>query len=180
MIEIATSIKDLRIYVPEKLGDHRGWFMEFYKQSFVHPKGEQIVQANHSFTKMAGTVRGLHFQWNPPMGKYMRVLRGEALLVAVDIREGSPTYGKYFDLVASEENKQILWAGPGFARGFQTLTNDVEIEYLTTGEYNKECEGEIRYDSFGLDWPLPVVELSNRDITAQPLKDLKSKFKYEG
>lgn len=176
-----TDIRDFKIFIPEPIGDERGWFAETFKASLL---GESIVQSNHSYTKLKYTFRGLHFQWEPSMGKYMRVIKGDAILIAVDIRIGSPTFGKNVHILSSANNKKILWAPAGAARGFLTLTDDVEIEYFTTGEYNKECEAAISYKSCGLFEDIKEdIHLSERDTNAMTLDewvaDTRSKhFQY--
>ncbi len=175
-----TKIRDFKIFIPEPIGDERGWFMETFKASLL---GEKIVQTNQSYTKLENTLRGLHFQWSPLMGKYMRVLKGEAILVAVDIRLGSPTLGENVRILANSENKRILWAPAGAARCFLTTSEDTEVEYFTTGEYNKECEAAISYQSCGLFKDVEGIHLSERDRTAmtldQWLSDSRSKnFNY--
>src|SRR5437868_547615 len=99
----------------------------------------RFVQDNHS-ASAKGVVRGLHFQWQPPMGKLMRVTRGAAFLVAVDIRKASPTLGKWFGIEISAENMKEMWAPAGFARGFCALSDDVEVQYKCTGVYNGSAE----------------------------------------
>ena len=103
------------------------------------------MQLNHS-RSVRGVTRGLHFQWDPPMGKLMRVSRGEVFLVAVDIRPGSPTLGQYESIIASDRNKLQLWAPASFARGFCVLSDEADVEYLTTGVYNNDAESGIRWN----------------------------------
>lgn len=110
---------DVAIVVPDIFQDSRGFFMETFREDQFKTLGlpYQFVQANHS-RSVRGVLRGLHFQWDPPMGKLMRVSHGSAFLVAVDIRKGSPTLGKWFGVIASAENRRQVWAPAGFARGF--------------------------------------------------------------
>ncbi len=145
-----------------------------------------FVQMNHS-RSVRGVTRGLHFQWDPPMGKLMRVARGEAFLVAVDIRPGSPTLGRYESVVASDANHVALWAPASFARGFTTLSEVVDIEYLMTGDYNGAAESGIAWDDpdVGIDWPVQDPILSARDGSAQTLAQWLARpeaqhFRYEG
>jgi dTDP-4-dehydrorhamnose 3,5-epimerase len=130
----------------------------------------EFVQDNHSGS-VRGVLRGLHFQWEPPMGKLMRVARGTAFLVAVDIRKGSPTLGKWFGAEISAENHKQVWAPAGFARGFCTLSDYAEIQYKCTGIYNNKGESGIRWDDpdIGIQWPLTDVQLSEKDRKAQTL-----------
>ena len=117
-----------------------------------------FVQDNHS-SSSKGVLRGLHFQWDPPMGKLMRVTRGAAFLVAVDIRKGSPTLGQWFGLEVSAENKKQVWAPYGFARGFCSLTDDCEVQYKCTGIYNPQGESGIYFadPEIGIRWPIDVT-----------------------
>jgi dTDP-4-dehydrorhamnose 3,5-epimerase len=116
-------------------------------------------------------VRGLHFQWEPAMGKLMRVTRGTAFLVAVDLRIGSPTLGKWVGIEASPENRRMVWAPASFARGFCALTDDVEVQYKCTGLYNGKAEAAIRWDDpeMGIEWPVKDPIISEKDRNAQTL-----------
>jgi dTDP-4-dehydrorhamnose 3,5-epimerase len=129
-----------------------------------------FVQDNHS-RSTKGVLRGLHFQWEPPMGKLMRVSLGSAFLVAVDIRKGSPTLGKWVGIEASAENRRQVWAPAGFARGFCVLSDVAEIQYKCTGIYNNKGESGIRWDDpeIGIEWPIQDVSLSDKDQKAQTL-----------
>ena len=146
--------------------------METYRSDECERLGLPVyfVQDNHSYSKK-GVLRGLHFQWEPPMGKLMRVTRGVAFLVAADIRKGSPTLGKWFGLEVSADNKKQVWAPAGFARGFCALTDDVEVQYKCTGVYNGRAESAIRWDDpdLAIDWPLKEFRISDKDLTAQSL-----------
>ena len=125
-----------------------GFFTEFYRQDQFKELGLPgiFVQANHSRSSK-NVLRGLHFQWEPPMGQLMRVTLGSAFLVAVDIRKGlSPHLGKWFGMEISAENKLEIWAPAGFARGFCVLSETAEIQYLTTGVYSNKCESGIRWN----------------------------------
>src|SRR5262249_9498649 len=136
-----TELEDVVVVVPEVFEDARGFFTEVYRDDQFRDLGlpERFVQLNHSRSGK-GVLRGLHFQWEPPMGKLMRVTQGAAFLVAVDIRKGSPTLGKWAGIELSAKTKQQLWAPAGFARGFCVLSEFAEIEYLCTGTYNSKCE----------------------------------------
>jgi len=136
----------------------------------AHGLPTYFVQDNHS-RSVKGVVRGLHFQWDPPMGKLMRVTLGSAFLVAVDIRKGSPTLGKWVGVEASAENRRLVWAPAGFARGFCVLSDAAEIQYKCTGIYNNKGESGIRWDDpeIGIEWPVPNALLSEKDRTAQTL-----------
>lgn len=172
MVE-SRHLEDIVVIVPKAHRDDRGFFMEVYRADQFRDLGlpSEFVQDNHSFSRK-GVVRGLHFQWEPPMGKLMRVTRGTAFLVAVDIRKGSPTLGQWFGLEASAENMKQVWAPAGFARGFCALTDEVEVQYKCTGIYNDRTESAIRWDDpdVGVEWPLKEVRLSDKDRNAHSLR----------
>ncbi|MBX7204318.1 MAG: dTDP-4-dehydrorhamnose 3,5-epimerase [Bacteroidia bacterium] len=183
---IAEHLNGLKVIQPEIFRDQRGFFMEAYRMDEFERLGlpTQFVQDNHS-RSAKGVVRGLHFQWEPPMGKLMRVTVGEAFLVAVDIRKGSPTLGQWFGEVVSAENCKQIWAPAGFARGFCVLSDFAEIQYKTTGLYNKNCESGILWNdpAIGIKWPVTEPILSDKDKVAQTLEQWLQKpdsdnFKY--
>jgi len=167
-----TLIEDVVIVVPEVFEDERGFFMEVYRQDQFRDLGlpENFVQLNHSRSEK-NVTRGLHFQWDPPMGKLMRVTQGKAFLVAVDIRKGSPTLRKWVGVEVSAENKKQVWAPAGFARGFCVLSDFAEIEYLCTGTYNSKAESGILWNDggIGIEWPVTDPILSEKDRNAQTL-----------
>jgi dTDP-4-dehydrorhamnose 3,5-epimerase len=167
-----TPIEDLLVVVPEVFEDERGFFMEVYHQEEFRKAGlpDTFVQLNHS-RSARNVVRGLHFQWEPPMGKLMRVTFGTAYLVAVDIRKGSPTLGRWFGAEVSAASKRQIWAPAGFARGFCVLSEYAEIQYLCTGTYNKEGESGVLWNdpAIGVDWPVSDPILSEKDTSAQTL-----------
>lgn len=169
-----TPIPNVFVITPIIRGDERGFFMETYKQSVLKEIGitDAFVQDNHS-RSAKGIVRGLHFQWEPPMGKLMRVTRGAAFLAAVDLRKGSPTLGQWFGMEVSEDNKKQIYAPAGFARGFCSLTDDCEVQYKCTGEYNQAAEAGILWNdpAIGIDWPIENPILSERDQIAPTLAD---------
>jgi dTDP-4-dehydrorhamnose 3,5-epimerase len=154
--------------------DQRGYFMEAYREDQFRELGLPgiFVQDNHSYSTK-GVVRGLHFQWDPPMGKLMRVTRGTAFLVAVDLRLGSPTVGEWVGVEASAANRKQVWAPASFARGFCALTDDVEVQYKCTGVYNGKAESAVRWDDpqIGIDWPIENAILSEKDRRAQTLAE---------
>jgi dTDP-4-dehydrorhamnose 3,5-epimerase len=163
---------DVCVMISEVFQDDRGFFAEVFRADKFEALGlpTRFVQDNHSGS-VRGVLRGLHFQWDPPMGKLMRVTRGTAFLVAVDIRKGSPTVGKWFGAEVSAENRRQIWAPAGFARGFCTLSDFAEVQYKCTGIYNNQCESGIRWDDpdIGIDWPITDVQLSEKDRKAQTL-----------
>jgi len=164
---------DIAVVMPQVLGDERGFFMETYRADQFEALGlpDNFVQDNHS-RSLRGVLRGLHFQWEPPMGKLMRVTRGAAFLVAVDIRKGSPTLGKWFGLEVSAENKKQVWAPYGFARGFCALTDECEVQYKCTGVYNSKAESGIYFadPAIGIEWPVRDPIVSEKDRRAQTLQ----------
>jgi len=161
-------IEGLVIIEPRAFPDERGYFMESYKQSDFEKAGilGPFVQDNHSRSRR-GVLRGLHFQ-RPPhaQGKLVRVSRGRAWDVAVDLREGSPTFGKYFALELSESNRLMFWIPAGFAHGFLALEDDTELQYKCTAEYNAASDG-------GLRWNDPDIAIAWPDIGIPPLVSAK-------
>jgi dTDP-4-dehydrorhamnose 3,5-epimerase len=164
---------DVAVLVPDIFQDSRGFFMETYREDQFRALGlpSHFVQDNHS-RSAKGVVRGLHFQWDPPMGKLMRVTLGAAFLVAVDIRKGSPTLGKWIGIEASAENRRQVWAPAGFARGFCVLSDVAEIQYKCTGLYNSKAESGIRWNDpqIGVEWPVSEPSLSAKDQQAHTLE----------
>ncbi len=167
-----TPLPDVLVVAPQFFQDDRGFFLEVYRRDVFREVGlpDQFVQLNHS-RSARNVVRGLHFQWDPPMGKLMRVTQGAAFLVAVDIRKGSPTLGKWYGAEITAESKRQIWAPAGVARGFCALTDGVEIEYLCTGVYNAKGESGILWNdpAIGIEWPVREPILSDKDRTAQTL-----------
>jgi dTDP-4-dehydrorhamnose 3,5-epimerase len=168
-----TPIPDLLLLTHEVFEDDRGFFMEVYRQDAFREAGlpDTFVQHNHS-RSAKGVVRGLHFQWDPPMGKLMRVTFGTAFLVAVDLRRGSPTLGQHWGVELSTRPRRQIWAPAGFARGFAVVSEYAEIEYHCTGTYNAQGESGIRWDDprLGIRWPIAVPILSDKDARAQTLE----------
>src|SRR5689334_24422978 len=123
-------LSEIVVLTPQVFQDERGYFMEMFRADSFKELGlpQNFVQENQSCSAK-GVLRGLHFQWDPPMGKLMRVTQGAAFLVAVDIRKGSPTLGKWCGVECSSENRRTVWAPAGFARGFCALTDGTEIQY---------------------------------------------------
>ena len=144
------EIKTIKFKVFE---DIRGYFTETFRQSQLSPLiNSTIVQANES-RSIQGTLRGLHFQWNPYMGKLVRSLEGEFVDLVLDIRLGSPTFGKIVTHTLNPLNQEWIWVPPGFAHGMYALT-DCKMEYLCTGEYNQSCEAGIHPLDLNIDWSL--------------------------
>ncbi|MGE5341076.1 MAG: dTDP-4-dehydrorhamnose 3,5-epimerase [Candidatus Omnitrophota bacterium] len=160
------------VLAPGVFEDERGFFMEAFRADQFKELGlpHEFLQDNHSRSQK-GVLRGLHFQWEPAMGKLMRVTYGRAFLVAVDIRKGSPTLGQWFGLEVSAENKKQVWAPAGFARGFYTLSDYAELQYKCTGIYNNQGESGILWNdpAIGIAWPDQTPILSRKDEVAQTL-----------
>lgn len=154
--------------------DDRGFFVEEFRADQFKELGlpHNFAQENHSGS-VKNVLRGLHFQWNPPMAKLMRVLSGTAFLVAVDIRKKSPTLGQWFGIEISSDERRQLYAPAGFARGFCVLSDYAEIQYLCTGVYNSKGESGIRWNDpeVGIDWPVKDPILSSKDEKAQLLDE---------
>lgn len=163
---------DIVVVVPDAFQDERGFFMETFRadQSAALGLPEHFPQDNHSGS-VKGVLRGLHFQWDPPMAKLMRVTVGTAFLVAVDIRKGSPTLGKWFGIEVSAQNRRQVFAPAGFARGFCVLSDVAELQYKCSGVYNPKAESGIRWDDpeIGIQWPVSNPILSTKDSKAQTL-----------
>lgn len=171
-----TELKDVYIIEPQVFGDHRGWFMESWSEQKLTAAGIHcnFVQDNQSFSAQKGTLRGLHYQLNPKcQAKIIRCTKGEILDVAVDIRQGSPQYKKWVAVKLTAENKKQLFIPRGFAHGFVTLTDDVEVQYKADNYYAPECDGNIRYDdpAIGVDWGEGEFILSEKDAKAPLLKE---------
>ena len=177
------EIPDVILVKPKVFGDDRGFFMETFKKSdFVkHGINPDFVQDNHSKSER-GVVRGLHYQLNPKaQGKLVRVSRGKLIDVVVDIRKGSPFYGKWLSVELSEENKHMLWMPPGFAHGVCILEDDTDLLYKATGEYSLEHDRGILWNDpeIGVDWPIDNPSLSEKDMKQPLLKDAENNFVYE-
>jgi dTDP-4-dehydrorhamnose 3,5-epimerase len=166
-------LEDVAVIIPKIFEDSRGFFMEAFREDQFSEMGLpfHFVQDNHSRSNR-DVLRGLHFQWEPPMGKLMRVTYGSAFLVAVDIRKGSPTLGRWFGVEASTANRKQVWAPAGFARGFCGLSDACEIQYKCTGIYNSKGEAGIRWNDpeIGIEWPIRDPVLSPKDANAPSLR----------
>ena len=177
---IKTEIEGLLIIEPRVFEDERGYFFESWSKDTFENAGLNInfVQDNQSFSSK-GVVRGLHFQ-NPPFaqGKLVRVLKGSVLDIAVDIRENSPTYGEYFSIHLSEENKTMFWIPPGFAHGFSTLEDNTIFSYKCSGVYNKESEGSLMWNDsdLNIDWKIKNPIISEKDQNSAIFANFKTQF----
>ncbi len=171
---VAEELNGVVVIEPGIFEDDRGFFMEAYRTDHFTALGipDTFVQDNHS-RSARGVLRGLHFQYGPPMGKLMRVTQGAAYLVAVDIRPGSPTLGKHLGLEVSAENRLQVWAPAGFARGFCVLSEDAEIQYKCSSLYDSSGESAIRWNDprIAIAWPISDPTLSGKDQSAQSLAE---------
>jgi dTDP-4-dehydrorhamnose 3,5-epimerase len=180
------EIDGLLLITPSKHGDDRGFFSEVFRcdSLYAHGVDAQFVQDNHAASAQRGVVRGLHFQAPPSaQGKLVRCARGAILDVVVDIRHGSPSFGKHVATELSAANWRQIWAPPGFAHGYATLEPDCEVLYKTTCYYDPAAERGIAWDdpSLGIDWRLGASEaiLSVKDRCNPRLADLEAAFTYE-
>lgn len=172
---------------PRRFQDTRGWFSETYSKVSVSAAGIGLtfVQDNSSFSTAAGTIRGLHFQ-RPPhaQAKLVRCARGSIIDYAVDIRRGSPTFGRYVSARLTAEGGEQIFVPVGFAHGFVTLEPDVEIAYKVTDFYAPDCDGGLIWNDpdIGIDWPLPAsgASLSEKDSMLPRLAQFDSPFGYDG
>lgn len=175
------SIPEVILVKPLVFKDERGFFSESYKQSnYVSSIPEQFVQDNHS-RSVKDILRGLHYQLSPKaQGKLVSVIRGEILDVAVDIRKGSPSYGKSVQCVLNEENKHQLYVPEGFAHGFLVLSELADVYYKTTAEYSAEHDRGIAWNDpeIAIDWQIRDPLLSNKDKDQPLLKDADNNFIY--
>lgn len=175
-----TAIEGVYVIEPKVFGDERGYFMETYSAADFEEAGlnYNFVQDNQSSSRR-GVLRGLHFQKTHPQAKLVRVLSGEVFDVAVDLREGSPTYGQWIGELLSAENKKQLMIPRGFAHGFLVVSETAEFAYKCDEFYHPEDEGGVMYDSCGIEWPEIEGELvlSEKDMKHPKLEDLDFKFK---
>jgi len=176
------EIPEIILIDPQVFPDERGFFMETYRYSDFANFGleERFVQDNHS-RSARGVLRGLHYQKPPkPQGKLVRVVVGEIFDVAVDIRKGSPTYGKWVGVRLSAESKQMLYIPPGFAHGFCVLSEEAEVIYKVTEEYSRPHEAGIIWNDpeVGIDWPIEQPILSCKDAALPTLTRADNCFRY--
>ena len=179
---IDTTIPDLKIIQPRIFGDARGYFFESYHKEKLAELGlhADFVQDNQSLSAK-NVIRGLHFQ-KPPFaqGKLVRVITGRAMDVAVDIRKGSPTYGKHVCTLLSSEKNNMFWIPEGFAHGFVALEDNTIFAYKTTNYYNKASEDAIRWNDpdIGIDWNVDQSIISEKDQQSRFFKDFETPFVF--
>ncbi len=180
-----TPLPDVLIVTPRRFGDARGWFSETWNAARMAEAGLDLpwVQDNHSLSAAKGTLRGLHFQ-SPPRAqdKLVRCTAGAILDVAVDIRSGSPTYGRWVGVKLSAENGRQLFVPKGFLHGFLTLTDGAEVQYKCTDIYSPDHDGAVRWDdpALGIDWGIATPILSDKDARAPLLADIANPFQWGG
>jgi dTDP-4-dehydrorhamnose 3,5-epimerase len=185
MDAIESPLKGLLVLQPKRHGDARGWFSEVYSRPALLALGLDLhfVQDNHSMSGPIGTLRGLHYQ-RPPMAqdKLVRCTRGVIFDVAVDVRAGSPSFGKWFGVELSAENGTQLLVPIGFLHGFVTRSEGTEVQYKVTAPYAPECDGAIAWNDpdIGIDWGVATPVLSAKDSAAPRLAEFKSPFMYGG
>lgn len=173
---VPTALPDVVLIKPKVFDDPRGFFMETYREDRFIANGisQQFVQENHSASGK-GVLRGLHYQIRQTQGKLVRVISGEILDVAVDIRRSSPTFGQWVGIILSAENKHQLWVPGGFAHGFYVLSERAEVVYKVTDYYAPEWERSILWNDpqIGIDWQLNgiVPTLSQKDVVGKLLAD---------
>lgn len=176
------EIPDVILITPDKFEDQRGFFMETYKKSEFEKYGipTEFMQDNHSNSRK-NVIRGLHYQLNPkPQGKLVRVINGRGFDVAVDIRLGSPTYGKWIGVELSKNIHRILWVPPGFAHGILTLEENTELLYKVTEEYDPLLDRCLNFNDeiLGINWPIQNPMCSEKDKMAPKLGEIENNFTF--
>lgn len=171
---LPTTLPQVKIIEPKVFGDDRGFFMETFHAAMFRELGlpDEFVQDNHSFSRK-GVVRGLHYQLEQPQGKIVRCTRGRILDVAVDIRRGSPTFGKWTGVELSEENKLMLWIPPRFAHGFSVLSDEADVLYKCTTLWHQPSDRSIVWNDpdLAIDWRIETPSISPKDADGKLLRD---------
>ena len=179
---IPANIKDVIIIEPKVFGDKRGFFMETYRRDLfqVRCPGVEFVQWNHSLS-VKNTLRGLHYQAAKPQGKLVRVIRGEVFDAVVDIRAGSPTFGRAVSEILSAKNKKQLYVPVGFAHGFCVLSEEAEFLYFCTDYYYPQGEKGIIWNDpdLAIQWPTQAPLLSEKDTRNPRFRDIARDFEYK-
>lgn len=176
-MKVTSTIVDGAVIIePKVFGDDRGFFLETFQAERYKELADinfDFVQDNHSRSSK-GVLRGLHFQKTKPQGKLVRVVRGEVFDVAVDIRKGSPSFGKWAGVILSEENKKQFWVPPGLMHGFITLSDTADFEYKCTEYYDPTDEVCLMWNDpdIGIDWPITKPQLSDKDAQGKSFKEL--------
>lgn len=169
---IDKQLNGLIVFAPNVFSDDRGFFYESYKKSYFDELGFEFVQDNHSLSKK-DVIRGMHFQWDKPQGKLIRVTSGSALFFEVDIRKNSEHLGKYFSIELNTDNKYMLWVPPGFANGFLALEDNTEVQYKCTEYWNPNAEGTILWNDsqINIEWNIKNPVISDKDAFGITLED---------
>lgn len=172
---VATPLAGVLLVEPQVHRDERGFLVEVFHRDKLAAQGLDVafVQQNHSASHR-GVLRGLHLQVREPQGKLVRAVVGEVFDVAVDVRVGSPGFGRWFGVRLAADELRTLWIPPGFAHGFCVLSEVAHVEYLCTTPYRSDADLTIRWDdpSLGIDWPLAAPQLSPKDAVAPPLAEV--------
>jgi dTDP-4-dehydrorhamnose 3,5-epimerase len=163
-----TNLEGLKIITPDKFDDNRGYYLKSFEKKALRDLGIDfdIVQISHSFNQTKGTIRGVHFQLEPfAQAKLVFCGKGKVFDVALDLRKGSKTYGEWYGVELTQDNKQILYIPKGFAHGFQTLENNTELIYFISDVYSKEHESGVKWNdsTFAINWPLEPTVISDKD-----------------
>lgn len=172
MKALPTTLPDVLILEPKIFADERGWFAEFFNAAVFRELGlpTEFVQDNQSLSRR-GVVRGLHYQLQNPQGKLVRCIRGRILDVAVDIRRGSPTFGRWTAVELSADDQRMLWIPPKFAHGFTVLSDEAEVLYKCTTFWHRDSDRSILWNDpeIGIDWGVSNAEVSAKDAAGKPL-----------
>ena len=172
---IETALPGVLVIEPQVFGDARGFFYESYNEARFRDAGidARFVQSNVS-RSAKGVLRGLHYQWPNPQGKFVSVLEGEVFDVAVDIRRGSPHFGQWFGAMLTADNKRHMWIPEGFAHGFCVVSDYATFSYQCTALYDAKSDAGVLWNdpAIGIDWPIAEPRLSDKDIKAPLLKDV--------
>jgi dTDP-4-dehydrorhamnose 3,5-epimerase len=168
---IDEQFKGIKVFEPKVYHDERGFFYESYKKSDFEEMGIDFVQDNHSLSQQ-GVIRGMHFQWDKPQGKLIRVCSGSAIFYEIDLRLNSEFFGRHFSIELNANNKLLLWVPAGFANGFLALSNNTEVHYKCTEYWNPKAEATLLWNdsSINIDWKIkkPIIsEKDNNGITLE-------------
>jgi dTDP-4-dehydrorhamnose 3,5-epimerase len=182
---VSTSLSEVKLLYPARFTDERGYFSETYRDSWMEhlAPGATFVQDNQSLSRAQGTIRGLHFQVAPAaQGKLVRVVRGSILDVAVDLRQGSPTFGRHVAAVVSSQEGNQIWIPVGFAHGFCTLEADTEVAYKVTAPYAPDCDRGLLWNdpALGIEWPVAPADaiVGAKDRMQPRLEAIGNPFVY--
>ena len=170
-----TDLPGCIVIEPQVFGDDRGYFYESFNLDRLNAAGMNLRFAQGNVSRsVQGVLRGLHYQWPKPQGKLVSVVEGEVWDVAVDIRHGSPTFGKWTAVLLSADNKRHFWIPEGFAHGFCVLSEHATFTYLCTQTYDRDADAGIRWNDaqIAIDWPIAQPALSDKDARAPYLQDI--------